>query len=940
MALQTKIFSTGDYAWHSWSNGYVLSLSLTQESVNTEQNTSLVSYLLTISNTDNNRFYSNDYSWTISIGGKSIAISHFNFDLSENFTTQTIASGQVTVTHREDGTMDMPYSVSVPNVQAYVSYGPPAMSLSGTWSLKAIARKAVLLTAKDFTDEENPVITYSNTAGSAVESLQACISLDGSQDHIAYRDISPTGSTYTFVLTAAERNVLYNAIPRANSCNVVFQIKTVIGGVTYVHALADRVFTIVNVNPVFSPEITDVNSATAALTGDVNTFVQYCSDAYVVPNCSAQKGASITSYRVVNGSKTVSNAAGTFQALESGKFVFCAEDSRGNQTKYTVNKTLIPYVKLTADISAVIDTDGLCSVQIGGNYFNGSFGAVSNTLQVGWEYREKGSTAWSERRTVTPEAEGNTYRASDSVTGLDYTKTYELRAAVFDRVNPDGVLSAVTAVRSLPVFDWSETDFRFHVPVHGITADMIGVRRFWHDMTITEDFDTFENCEFYGKVTIGKATVDDSGKHIAVEGGNSVRIINCTFYDTVTINAPKVQLKNVYIGGKDNDNYISGHCLVLNELAVDVIISEATIARTRKIGIYYHTYGGTISNFSIFRCDQYGIRVCSGGAQINNGKIFYCGRHLNTAQADGWCGGFLAHAPSGFMPHIPALCIQNVSIQQNFGFGMRLNKVIYSYLDVNLIANCSDIMTNMDDNGVYQELAYYTRETREYGLKLIDCKNISGKVNGVSCHTTWRGGDRGYYDDIPSKNNIDVTWEPVFYDSGWNQRKFIRYAKFLPEVHSEVIGGLRMGSQYTEANFHTSPSASNVLDISVIPNVQASGLVDKSTSGKRRILIGKAAGLPSKGVFRVYVEAEGLNIYPWVQIYDSASGATVFQDSDDDTTARGLNSVYSGIVTYDVGNLDMSVSRAFYLNFSFNKVDDSVASGTVRVKVRVQFYPY
>ena len=144
MALQTKTVSTGDYAWRSWSNGYVISLKLTEESVDLAANTSSVSYLFTISNTDNNRFYSNDYSWSISIGGQSIPISHFDFDLSSNFTTQTIASGVLTVKHNADGTLDMPYSVSVPNVQNWNSYGPPAMSLSGTWALSRIPRAAIV----------------------------------------------------------------------------------------------------------------------------------------------------------------------------------------------------------------------------------------------------------------------------------------------------------------------------------------------------------------------------------------------------------------------------------------------------------------------------------------------------------------------------------------------------------------------------------------------------------------------------------------------------------------------------------------------------------------------------------------------------------------------------------------------------------------------------
>ena len=81
MALQTQTFSTGDYAWHSWSNAYVISLTLTEVSTDVATNTSLVSYLFTISNTSNNRFWSNGYTWDISIGGHTIPIRQFNFDL-------------------------------------------------------------------------------------------------------------------------------------------------------------------------------------------------------------------------------------------------------------------------------------------------------------------------------------------------------------------------------------------------------------------------------------------------------------------------------------------------------------------------------------------------------------------------------------------------------------------------------------------------------------------------------------------------------------------------------------------------------------------------------------------------------------------------------------------------------------------------------------------
>lgn len=144
MAIQTKTVATGDYAWKSWSNGYVIALTLTEEATDTGANTSLVSYQFTISNTNNNRFTDNNNSWSISIGGQEIAINNFNFNLGSNYTTQTIASGQVLVPHNPDGRLHMPYEVSVPNIQSWNRYGPPAMALSGTWELTPIPRASTV----------------------------------------------------------------------------------------------------------------------------------------------------------------------------------------------------------------------------------------------------------------------------------------------------------------------------------------------------------------------------------------------------------------------------------------------------------------------------------------------------------------------------------------------------------------------------------------------------------------------------------------------------------------------------------------------------------------------------------------------------------------------------------------------------------------------------
>lgn len=147
MALQTKTWTTGDYAYQSWSNGYKIALKLSEESTDGEKNTSRIYYEFSISNTDNNRFISNDYNWDISIAGTTIQIRNFNFYVYPYNVTQVIASGYLTVAHGADGTLNMPFEVSIPNVKNYTSYGPPAMSLSGSWPLTDIPRASSIASA-------------------------------------------------------------------------------------------------------------------------------------------------------------------------------------------------------------------------------------------------------------------------------------------------------------------------------------------------------------------------------------------------------------------------------------------------------------------------------------------------------------------------------------------------------------------------------------------------------------------------------------------------------------------------------------------------------------------------------------------------------------------------------------------------------------------------
>ena len=207
-----------------------------------------------------------------------------------------VATFDYTVPHNDDGSKTVSMSMSWS-----ANFSPSSGSASGSISLTNIPRQANITSATDFTDEENPTITYENKAGNSVSFLQACISLTGVTDDIEYRDIPKTGSSYTFELTDSERNVLRNAtLSGSTQRQVIFYVKTGIGGNTYYSTLT-KTLTIVNCSPTVTATIEDINTATLEITGSSSSnivIVKGYSKAKITPTAAAKKGASITSIKV------------------------------------------------------------------------------------------------------------------------------------------------------------------------------------------------------------------------------------------------------------------------------------------------------------------------------------------------------------------------------------------------------------------------------------------------------------------------------------------------------------------------------------------------------------------------------------------------------------------------------------------------------------------
>ena len=426
-----------------------------------------------------------------------------------------------------------------------------ATYLSGTATLDNIPRAATITGAPDFTSLNAPVINYSNPAGNAVSKLQACISLTGAIDDVPYRDIPKTGNSYTFHLTTTEMNTL-KAATSGNSRTVYFYVKTVIGTETYYSYLA-KTFTIADSSINISASFYQSNSTYNNLTGSNQKIIKGYNEVAYSISATANSGASIdkiyvkeaTSKYYTAPDETSSTQSGTFYNCDTGDFDILVKDTKGNRGTQTVSLTLIDYVPLTCECEWSVDVNGTLNYTLSGNYFNGSFGRVNNTLTLNLTYGEKDSTKTT--ITITPTISGNSYSYSGSITGLDYKKVYTVSAKATDKVKT--AYSGTSAQVGKTIFDWGKEDFNFNVPVNvdgNLTAKSVSI----DGVSITKE-GTYKSLCVDGSITAEGQSIETQQIYVKSPDGTSAGI----YGDDAHIYVSHVQADTARFGSiKDNVN--------------------------------------------------------------------------------------------------------------------------------------------------------------------------------------------------------------------------------------------------------------------------------------------------------------------------------------------------------------------------------------------------
>lgn len=396
-------------------------------------------------------------------GTHNVTISRLNTYYDVNGSGAPGSPWGCSVTHNMDGTKTVTVAV---DFKGYESSGKAANGFAITGSASVTLThipRASTIGATDANIGAGSVIAvsrkstdYTHSIAYAFGGLAGYLTGDGG---ITDKETKFTATSIPFALPES----FYYEIPNSPTGKCTLSCTTYLGS-TQIGEKQTCVFTVTAAKDQCAPLVTaqaeDVNEATVALTGNPAVLVRYASDAKCTITATPRFGAAVHA-------KTVEGVAVEDAVILPAKdrYVFAATDSRGYTTSVTLTPKVIPYVILTCRATAKRDdpTSGKATLTVSGECYQGSFGAAENALTL--RYRVGGGD-WVN---LTPAFTDHTYTATAALTGLNYTQRHTITVEAADHLVT--ATAASTVEKGIPVFDWGEKDFTFHVPVN-MNADI------------------------------------------------------------------------------------------------------------------------------------------------------------------------------------------------------------------------------------------------------------------------------------------------------------------------------------------------------------------------------------------------------------------------------------------------------------------------------------
>ena len=250
-----------------------------------------------------------------------------------------------------------------------------------------------------------------------------------------------------------------------------------------------------DLKPTLNPTIEDSDDAVIKITGNNKVILKYYSKPLVYFFPSSNYNNEITSYKVVNGSKTLKKDGAVFSdGVESNVFTFTITDTRGytvsQEVKLSTSASRLEFVnavKPTATLTTgnpILSADGKTfgfDFTVKGSCFCGSLGSKNAESRIYYRYKETGSSTWlgstvssgwieigdsvgtTEAELAGFNSDKTSYNFSSTLSGLDYTKSYTIQGRIFNTIQ--AVDTDTQQKKASPVFEWDDEEFQFNVPV-------------------------------------------------------------------------------------------------------------------------------------------------------------------------------------------------------------------------------------------------------------------------------------------------------------------------------------------------------------------------------------------------------------------------------------------------------------------------------------------
>ncbi len=292
----------------------------------------------------------------------------------------TIQEVSRTIAHNEDG------SSKTKNVATSwtASFGGSG-STSADITFPAIQRYATATSGTNFTDEEDPTLTFSNVG---LYGLRAKITVGNTE--IYSEDLADqTVTSYTYTLTANQRTQLRQLCTEP-SMSVALSICSVENSTVVYTSTANVIMTIVNGTPTYTHAEEETNAKVITLLGSssANSVVKNASLLQITITPTAYKEAIISSVKITHPDQTETKTASPYvftKEVRQASFGVVVTDSRNLGTAGMIVKTLIDYepVKVnnyTFTRQAPTSSNVIFNGEF--NYWGNSIGSYSNTATV------------------------------------------------------------------------------------------------------------------------------------------------------------------------------------------------------------------------------------------------------------------------------------------------------------------------------------------------------------------------------------------------------------------------------------------------------------------------------------------------------------------------------------------------------------------------------